>query len=436
MLLEFKLGNFRSFRGVETFTLVASKDTQSQDQLVQDIAGYRALRTALIYGPNSSGKSNFLEGIRLCRQLVLNSTDTDFRSRSLQGIEPFLLDTDSGFKPSYFEFSFIVKEKRYRYGFEYLGEEVISEWLYVEGKKREAMLFTRGKDPKQIKIGRNFTGVSRLRARTRRQSLFLTVAAQWNSALAIDIRSWFNNLRLADSPRIFHPFRLVERALQNESSREALSEALRFLDLGFEDIWLEETSSKEATEGPPSRVGSELSTVRPYRRRAMKTLHSKYDDAGNFLEKVELNAERQESTGSQKLIRLMSTILDAARVGGVLFVDEFDSSLHPLLTQALLESLSKARLNELQIVFVTHDVGLLNLKLLRNDQVWFVEKDKFGATHLTSLFEYKPRAAKKADYIEGRYGAIPFFGHAEAFLGALNGQAQAHSNEKNTARKK
>ena len=91
-------------------------------------------------------------------------------------------------------------------------------------------------------------------------------------------------------------------------------------------------------------------------------------------------------------------------------IDEIDRSMHPMLSQKILEcyfsGLDAHR--DTQFIFSTHECNL-NLALIRADEVWFVEKGKDGASHLTSLAEYKPREDVRKGYLQGRYGAIPFF---------------------------
>lgn len=82
-----------------------------------------------------------------------------------------------------------------------------------------------------------------------------------------------------------------------------------------------------------------------------------------------------------------------------------------MLSQKILECYNSTLTAErdTQLIFTTHESNLLNLDLIRADEVWFVEKDKTGASHMTSLAEYKPREDVQKGYLQGRYGAIPFF---------------------------
>jgi len=106
-------------------------------------------------------------------------------------------------------------------------------------------------------------------------------------------------------------------------------------------------------------------------------------------------------------------ILQALNENSPLIIDEFDARFHPLLTKKIVELFNSDSNKGSQLIFATHDTNLLNAKLLRRDQICFVEKDKYGASHFYTLAEFKGvrnDASFEKDYIEGRYGAIPFLG--------------------------
>ena len=120
----------------------------------------------------------------------------------------------------------------------------------------------------------------------------------------------------------------------------------------------------------------------------------------------------EESAGTAALFSLLVPALSALESGGTLFIDELDSSLHPLLALELVRLFNDEKRNPFgaQLIFNTHDTNLLDRSVLRRDQVWFTEKDSTGASHLYSLTDFKPRRNEnfKRGYLQGRYGAIPF----------------------------
>ena len=91
--------------------------------------------------------------------------------------------------------------------------------------------------------------------------------------------------------------------------------------------------------------------------------------------------------------------------------------MHPLLTSKIISLFNSSKTNpkNAQLIFTTHDTNLLNAGLFRRDQIWFTQKDFYGATELYSLLEYKVRnnAPYEKEYLMGKYGAIPLIGEFE-----------------------
>lgn len=125
-----------------------------------------------------------------------------------------------------------------------------------------------------------------------------------------------------------------------------------------------------------------------------------------------------KNSGTNKIIDLSGPVFDTLKDGGVLVIDELDAKLHPLLTLSIVRLFQSQDINKngAQLIFATHDTNILSICNLRRDQIYFIEKNKIGSSDLYSLVEYnkdgkvrKDRSFEK-DYINGRYGAIPYFG--------------------------
>jgi len=144
------------------------------------------------------------------------------------------------------------------------------------------------------------------------------------------------------------------------------------------------------------------------------TYHQVFDENGNLEFTEEFNLNHHESEGTQKLFALAGRLIMALKESQVLMIDEFDARLHPLISLGIMELFNSKdnNPNNAQLIFITHDTHLLNHKKNRRDQIWFTEKNRYGATDLYSLAEYKVRndAGFESDYIKGRYGAIPYLG--------------------------
>jgi uncharacterized protein len=428
VLIEFSVGNFRSFKDTVTLSLVAadihsippSLDVENVLVVDEDLS---LLRSVAVYGANASGKSNLIAAIRFMRVFVLNSL-SELRTRRPLVVEPFRLSTQTEGQPSHFEIVFLVDRTIYRYGFDITTEEVITEWLYHTPKgRREAYLFLREGDAITVNQ-RTFKEGHGLEPRTRSNAPFLSVVAQFNSTIALNILSWFENIAInigVDDPIAMQSAR---RMFDRASNRDDIVNFIKQFDFGIEDILPELQSGviQQALFDEPTQVQPARSPANP----RINTLHKKYDTEGNVVDLEVLDLDKNESQGTQKLFILARLLLSALRSGRVLFIDEIDARLHSLLTRQIVKLFNSNTTNPsgAQLIFVTHDTNLLDSQLLRRDQIWFVEKSQRGSSDLYSLVEYRignrivrNDASFEKDYIAGRYGAIPFIGDFSRLLG-------------------
>lgn len=415
MLIEFRASNFRSLYEQVEFSLVASGLTAKNKALDRDnLFAVRddlsLLKTAAIYGPNAGGKSNVVRALRFMRDFVLKSSRETQVGDAIP-VEPFLLREDTASAPSSFEIVFDMKGVQYRYGFELDAQRVHAEWLFSRQSSRERTLFERGFQT--FVLGPDFRKEGKgLDERTRPNALFLSVVAQWNGELATALLGWIRRLQilLPDLPDRQDLDETLEQLTTEGPERAALIGLVKSLDLGIDDIRVERT--EEAAAEPSTRGRRSARTIGL--RSSVRMVHRSYSAKGEVAAPVELDLERHESDGTQKLFALAGPLLGVLRRGEVLVVDELDLRLHPLMTCALIRLFHDPVSNphNAQLVFTTHDTNLLGVDLFRRDQVWFAEKDRFGATRLYSLAEFKVRsdASFEKDYIRGKYGAIPFLG--------------------------
>lgn len=233
MLIEFCVGNYRSFRDPVTLSMVAanlrSQDKQLDENNVFDAGrNLRLLTSAAVYGANASGKSNLVRAMQVMRNLVLHSAEGTQPTGGI-AVERFRLSTATAGLPSYFQIIFMLDGTRYRYGFEATSEQVVSEWLFYVPTTREARLFERRQD--QFTFGDGFREGKELAEKTRLNALLLSVAAQFNSALAQKVVGWFRTrMRLASGldDRSMRLFTLA--ALQRSELRDQITELVQRLD--------------------------------------------------------------------------------------------------------------------------------------------------------------------------------------------------------------
>ena len=446
MLIEFSVANYRSFRDKVTFSMVASslkaKNAElNETNLFSAHGRLELLTSAAIYGANASGKSNLIAAMNFMRHFVIHSAN--IREEEDQAgieVEPFRLSTETDSEPSFFEVVFVVKERRFRYGFEVTSERVEAEWLYVAPKARESKLFEREEDT--IEPGEKFRAEGGdLVERTRPNALFLSVCAQFNGKVAREVLGWFRSLGITTSLMDLDEGmrRFTERMFRDEDSAKAIENLLTQLDLGIDAIHLErvvvptprllplpddapeelrklhnEDQKMEAALESVQEAFSELSDLSSGEREVVRTVHRKVGDGDQSDLKELFDLDGHESEGTKKLFSLSGPLVDTLRRGDVLIIDELDARLHPLLTKEIVSLFNDPVRNSkhAQLVFATQDTNLLDNQLLRRDQIWFVEKDRQGASYLYSLAEFRVRndATYEKDYIHGRYGAIPFLG--------------------------
>ncbi|MYC96166.1 MAG: ATP-binding protein [Caldilineaceae bacterium SB0661_bin_32] len=432
MLIEFSVANYRSFRDEVTFSMVASPikaggaklDERNQFPAPGDV---NLLTSAAIYGANASGKSNLVAAINFMRRFVMTSSNISEVDEGID-VEPFRLSTETDTEPSFFEVVFIAEEQHYRYGFEVNAERVVAEWLHlvptirtpklIEDDHDDIVLFKREWD--DIIIGDEFEAEGLdLKNKTRSNVLFLSVVALFAGAIAQTVLKWFrtcNSLR-GLSDRSLLPFTISQ--MRKGEASEKIEELVRSLDLGIDGIQL--AIIQESTDFHPRQTGviriqrGEHAEDTEFERVSIHTIHRQYDDEGNIVGESLFTMDEHESQGTQKLFALSGPLLDTLEKGKVLFVDELDARLHPLLTREIVNLFNDPdwNTNHAQLIFVTQDTNLLSHQLLRRDQIWFTEKDHYGASHLYSLVEFKidNDAPFERDYIQGRYGAIPFLGN-------------------------
>jgi hypothetical protein len=209
----------------------------------------------------------------------------------------------------------------------------------------------------------------------------------------------------------------------DSKDKDAILQFVKYLDLGIDSIHLERVSIRvDSSFGNiPEELVPFFQSIEGMEMPSVKTVHRKYDADGSAVGQEIFNMDDQESEGTKRLFTLAAPITDALQRGRVLIIDEIDARLHPLITCTIIGLFNSKKTNphNAQLIFTTHDTNLLRNKLFRRDQIWFVEKDKFGVSHLYSLAEFKVRndASFEHDYVRGKYGAIPFIGSLQLVFG-------------------
>jgi len=413
MFLEFRLRNYRAFRGEAALSLIASPDKTLLDQNTTPtgIASLpHAVRTVAIYGPNAGGKTTLLRAMQLMRGVVLESAS--LKPGQAFNVQPFRLDATSPGEPTLFEVTVLLNGVRHQYGFEFTPNRIISEWLLVYQSAKPQQWFDRRYDKKsdseQFEFGSHFKGQKRVwQEATRPNALFLSTAVQLNSDALQPLYEWFSSALnvFLDGGHIPHGFStgMVER-----NQGQAIAEMLSAADIAIRNIAVERKKSIQRAVQVNLATGDVETSAAEGEILLPKFQH----EAGEFRADFDYD---DESQGTQKLYALAGPILDILEKGYMLVIDELDRSLHPLLVRQLVESFQDPAINTrgAQLVFSTHDTTLLDATLLRRDQIWFAEKDEVQSATLVPLTDFSPRKdeAFERGYLTGRYGGVPVLEH-------------------------
>lgn len=451
MIVSFSFSNFRSFSEEQTFSFVASgrRSGKHEDHLVPiPDSSERVLRTAVLYGANGAGKSNFLRALR-----YLSEAARWPRKRNAgMGRQSFCLG-DFGAEPSSFDLQFIAGGRLYRFGFKVDDDHVLEEWLVQVIGTKERILYERTTDqagnvsvatPGIERSERKLTALATVGGPAN-QSFLATVQATLEAAEIGEelgaILNWFDNELILIGPE--------ERLASMGQSFTADSELLTFAGLflknastGVDHLTLAETEVTEdelrallpeamfaAIFHDRQKKGNEKTVVRlgegnelvidrtngnhNYRMR-IEAAHQHKD--GQI---VQL-ALQEEFDGTRRLLHLIPALHHSRSGSATFFIDEIDRSLHPMLVRNFLESfLTTGAKGAGQLIVTTHESNLLDQDLPRRDEIWFAEKDEKAATHLYSLMDFKVRndLEIRKHYLQGRFGAVPFFGNLAGLTG-------------------
>ena len=423
MIIEFTVGNFLSFKEKKTLSLKATSITEYKNSTFT-FGKHKLLKSVVLYGANSSGKSNLIKAMSIMKLIVMTSVEKS--SISKNKVIPFLLSTETEKQPSFFEVVFFIGKTRYRYGFELDAKIIHGEWLFELKGRKEIPLFIREKDG--IGITDNFEEGDGLESKTRDNALFLSVTDQFNGVVSGKIIKWFNNWATISGLQHENYRGVSFSLLEKKKSKVKLLGFFKDLDLGFDEIKLRKEKFKEQllpNDLPTEILEDIVSDLQGKTIARIETIHKKFDKNGECIAEVNFDLRERESSGTNKIIDISGPIFDTLISGGILVIDELDAKLHPLMTAAIANLFNSPEYNlkNAQLIFATHDTNLLSYGHFRRDQIYFIEKDKYEATDLYSLIEYKEENVKirkdrsfEKDYITGRYGAIPFIGNFDKLL--------------------
>ena len=400
MILNFSVENYKIFKEKTTLSMIATFDKSHPENVIQiDENQPRVLKTCSIYGANASGKTKFIEALGLMSSFVRGSLG--HLPGAMLNYTPFIYDEESMNKPTVFEVDFIHDSKRYVYGFSYDRKRIVEEHLFLLPGGKKKMIFERkGQDFKFNTDKKIQTENSK---RVRENILFISVGAQFNHLPSIDVVTWFDKelYVLAGELLDISINNLVGVMDNNIRFRSLVKKALQIADFGISDIY--DKNKREKRDDVIS--GSTISMVP-----VVSDIWVEHKVGGR---KVELQLG-SESSGTLRFLGIIGHVIDSLVSGKTVVIDELDLSFHTDICQWILGLFLDPEENRkgAQLIFNTHDVGLLDQEMLRRDQIWFTSKDwdTYEAV-LTRLSDYKG-VRKDLDirraYLNGSFGSKPF----------------------------
>lgn len=413
MLIQFNFKNFKSFRDDAILDLSATKISEYNDRVIE-IGGEKILPAAAIFGANASGKSNIQQAFSYMVYYVMRSFafggDVDEKKNKSEFVQPtpFLFDNTSKDAPTTFEVYFIGDEsdkyKQYNYGFSVDNRGVCEEWLNVCAKSARGKyktVFYRNRDDNELDLsGLPKKSHDNIKTALESETLVVSLGAKLKVERLKFIRDWFLKHDMSDFGDPFENLILSRYTpdgfSDDENVRKKVVEYFSAFDNSIIDFKVEKLKDEDDDE----------------EHLRINTVHKVIGSN----ETVTLPLQ-EESAGTLKMFALYPSLQEVMETGGVLFVDELNSRLHPLLLRNFLISFLNPKINKnhAQIIFTTHDSWTLSNNLLRRDEIWFTEKDRNGVSSLYSLADFTDEGGTKIrkdenyekNYLLGKYGAIP-----------------------------
>ncbi len=416
MVIEIRLSNFFSIKDEISLNMLAgkiqSKATKEIEQNTFEYNGDRILKTVVLYGANASGKSNIIKAVQFCCMMVFQSQN-NVENMPLNFF-PFKFN---GFqnKPSTFYIHFVHNGIEYEYSFSLTRNQIITETLFYYPNGRRALVFKRDENKKGDKKDKYSFGSPIKRPldvalNTSNMTLFISRASQMDREIAKNVFNFFAGTFLLGFPLFDNIDRIEELYKGN---RELLLKALQIADSDIINVTMnkEEVIVKAVNAIFPQNTA----TVSDQQQMQLKftTYHKASPD-------IPFDLVTEESIGTTKLFIILLTIIDIVRNNKILIVDELESSLHNDIVEFIIALFHAS--DSAQLIFSTHNTNLLDLKKLRKDQIYFVNKKTDASTDLYSLFDYKDfRETMDAEkgYLQGRFDAVPYIDTSVTTLKSL-----------------
>ena len=400
MILEFSVTNYLSFKDRVTFSMIGNSSNELSDNYVI-ISDKKVMKTSAIYGANASGKTNLFKILSSVVFMLKTSNNIDINSKL--PLVPFKFDNECYKKPSEFEIKFFIADVRYVYGFIADRDKIYEEYLYYYPNGRETKIFDRVNVDEYSFAWKDEKVLREIETKNAPNKFFLATATNWNFEKTKPVYDFLTN----DICIFTNLEELKNMALSMydngpDDLKDFTIDFLKKTDFNIEDYIISKIDiPHELLNNFPEFMSINITNPKAYQ------ILFKHKGSNNYLSLDE------ESLGTQVVFSFIPFIADTLKYRKVLVIDELDKSLHPFLVQYIVEIFNDVDINKSgsQLIFNTHDTNLLNLNILRRDQIWFTEKNNDnGVSDLYPLSDFSVRKQENVEkgYLLGRYGAVPF----------------------------
>ncbi|QWB95466.1 ATP-binding protein [Mycoplasmatota bacterium] len=444
MIINFNIGNYKSFGVDQNFTMVPGRYRKKKFH-VYESSKYKALKLSAIFGGNASGKSNFVDALNIFKHMVVTGkvvkTLRDYSFRLANGDD----------KVSKFELEIALGSEIYAYGIavdtskskivrEYLirltkGEEIIYDLDYENEQKYydEKIINKNNKQRVDIYIQDLKNGELLL---NKLSSSNLEISDVFFTTCK-NIYDWFKNKLTIIKPNS-RPINILGQFVEKNNKKGIIPviELIKSFDTGITDYKYEILDVDSFLKKIKSDISSDDVELYTSFEEDIKNIKDNEMIEANIEDnyyRISFNKDKKqpkvelltfehcfknevrfsfndESDGTMRLIELVNILYSSQFEEKVFVIDEIDRSLHPNLTIEFINKFINIIEDKAsQMIITTHETNVMNLDLLRQDEIWIIERNNCGMSSLISLNKYNIRSDKvlDKDYLRGRYGGIP-----------------------------
>ncbi|SEM13386.1 hypothetical protein SAMN04487786_1113 [Paenisporosarcina quisquiliarum] len=420
MLVQFTIENFRSILEKKTFSMQTGPYLKKyKESNTFNSTPVNLLKSAAIFGPNGSGKTNIIEAMNVVKNMIINSYRISAKKSVNLPFHPFKM-LNNGKQETMFEILLLINNKLYEYKYIYNSEMIIFESLNILSSNEDRIIFIRDFNFESKHYEYEINDIPDFREKTKKNALYLTTLSEFNDDFnefeGKEVYNWFlDSLEIVEADDNSIPERLAKK-LKNPEIKENLLQFLKIADFNIVDIETR-TRKTEVPEHFKALMNTEFNQEVDdfFEFTDVYTVYNQYDIDGNIVGKSNIHTQSFESRGTVKMINLALILLDATEMPRTVFIDEFDNALHYEISLFLIKIFNNELYNKKsQFIFNTHDLSLLDSDVLRIDQIWFAEKSKNNTTDFYSLYDFNETSNRARsdvsyakNYIKGKFGALP-----------------------------